>query len=151
MIYESLVKGKDIYLFRYSRIGGVLRYSSLGLATSHTMSIKFNTINTASDENKYVTDKKLQSIEYTISIDCLYLNNDYYDILSLATEGTNIAFYIGELNKEITDYPYNDIRSPLNEHKLFLGGIITNIELNSQSDNITTYKVTISGTSDIIK
>lgn len=148
MINEYLVNGKDIYLFIAKMQDHRLRYVALGLATSHTFNMTINTIDVASNST-YVTNKKVQSIDYTINIDALYTKTDYFTIMNYALNGTEIICFLGDTTKDINEYPYETISLPIDGNITFFKGIITKVSLNSSTNDIATYSVTITGSSDI--
>ena len=147
----SVVRGRDLMLFRRTGSSPSYTYEALGAATTHTMNLSREELDTSNKDTGEFGDTELGQISWDIQADSMMIETDYDSLVDsfLSGEVLHVAF-------AITAEAGNKTGKPEGGWTIGTGGYegdvcITSITANAAHNDKATYSATFKGKGPLTK
>ena len=147
----SVVRGRDLMLFRRTGSSPSYTYEALGAATTHTMKLSREELDTSNKDTGEFGDTELGQISWDIQADSMMIEEDYDSLVDsfLSGEVLHVAF-------AITAEAGNKTGKPEDGWTIGAGGYegdvcITSITANAAHNDKATYSATFKGKGPLTK
>lgn len=143
---NTIIKGDDLMLF--DEVG-----KSLAFATSHTLSISADAVDTSSKDHGIWKANEVNKINWELTSENLYTNDAYDTLMEKMIARQPITVYFGtkketDADKTVADGDYTNWTGASG----YTGKVlITSLSVNANTGENATYSATFTGTGKLIK
>lgn len=147
MTKSQVLQGNDLMLFKKEGE----KYVGLGAATNHTMNLTAEVLETSSkDDGKWKT-KIPGKLDWNMSTDNLYVEEDYRELLESWIKRTPIGVAFGLVSNANSDEGKPEAGWELDTTKQYTGmAYITSLTVNSPDNGAANYSATFDGTGPLV-
>lgn len=143
---NTIIKGDDLMLFDEAG-------KSLAFATSHTLSISADAVDTSSKDHGIWKANEVNKINWEITSENLYTNNAYDALMEKMLARQPITVYFGikkenDVDKTVADGDYENWTGASGYTGTVL---ITSLSVNANTGENATYSATFTGTGKLTK
>lgn len=138
------IDGNDLMLF--------IQNKSVGYATNHTLTLQVNVVETTSKQSGGIFScVKPQSVQWSITSENMYSNEEANRLIGFATSGTQLTVIFGRKssNADTLDDASLDYWSPVASGYWTGKAYITSIEVNSPTGEKARFSIALQGSGEI--
>ena len=147
----TVVRGRDLMLFKRTGESPSYTYTALGAATTHTMNLSREELDISNKDTGEFGDTELGQISWDIQVDSMMIETDYDSLVDsfLSGEVLHVAF-------AITAEAGSKTGKPEGGWTIGEGGyegdvVITSITANAAHNDKATYNATLKGKGALLK